>query len=48
MVLHQRLVMGKPIDRRFVTRVIDEIVLPAAHCSRSASRPSNPIPKREL
>lgn len=47
MVLHRRLVMGEPVDARFVTRVIDEIVVPAGHCSRPAAQTLNPT-KREL
>jgi AcrR family transcriptional regulator len=45
MVLHRRLVMGEPIDARFVARVIDEVLLPATHSSRSALRTPNPTPK---
>jgi AcrR family transcriptional regulator len=32
-VLYRRLVLGQHIDRRFVARIIDEVVLPAAHPS---------------
>jgi AcrR family transcriptional regulator len=46
MVLHQRLVMGERVSARFVERVLDEIVLPAAHCTRSHT--TNPTPNREL
>jgi hypothetical protein len=48
MVLHRRLVMGEPIDARFVARVVDEIVVPAAHCSRSVSQTLHATTKREL
>lgn len=48
MVLYRRLVMGAPIDAQFVTRVIDQIVVPAGHCSRSDSETLNPTTKREL
>ena len=47
MVLHRRLVMGETVDSRFVARVIDEILVPAGRCSRSASQTLNPT-KREL
>jgi AcrR family transcriptional regulator len=45
MVLHRRLVMGEPIDARFVAQVIDEVLLPAAHSSRPAVQTPNPTPK---
>jgi AcrR family transcriptional regulator len=48
MVLHRRLVMGEPIDARFVARVVNEVVVPAAHCSRSISQTLHPTTKREL
>jgi AcrR family transcriptional regulator len=48
MVLHQRLVMGEPIDGQFVARVIDEVLLPAAHFSSSVAPSQDPTPKREF
>jgi AcrR family transcriptional regulator len=48
MVLHRRLVMGEPIDARFVARVIDEVVLPAVHRSQSVSDTTNSTPRRDL
>lgn len=48
MVLHRRLVMGEPIDATFVARVVDEVLLPAAHFSGPFSPAPNPIPKREF
>jgi hypothetical protein len=47
MVLHRRLVMGEPIDATFVARVVDEVLLPAAHFSGPFSPTPNPTSKRE-
>jgi AcrR family transcriptional regulator len=47
MVLHRRLVMGEPVDARFVARVIDEVLLPAAQRSGSVSHPLSPTPKTD-
>lgn len=38
-VLHRVLILRQPVDEPFVTKVVDEIVLPAATRGRSASRP---------
>jgi AcrR family transcriptional regulator len=48
MVLYRRLVAGEHIDARFVARIIDEVVLPAARSSRSALPTQKPTQKREF
>jgi len=48
MVLYRRLVAGERIDAEFVARIIDEVVVPAAHCSRVVSPTPNPTQKREF
>ncbi len=48
MVLYRRLVAGERIDAQFIARIIDEVVVPAAHCSRAVSPTPNPTQKREF
>jgi AcrR family transcriptional regulator len=47
-VMYRRLVLGEHVDRRFVARIIDEVVLPSANGPGSVSETLHPTPRREL
>jgi hypothetical protein len=48
MVLHRRLIMGGSVDDDFIARIIDGVLLPAAHRTEPVSRRSTTNPGREL
>jgi AcrR family transcriptional regulator len=48
MVLHRRLIMGGSVDDDFIARIIDGVLLPAAHRTEPVSRRSTTNPEREL
>jgi hypothetical protein len=48
MVLHRRLIMGGSVDDDFIARIIDGVLLPAAHRTEPVSRRSTTSREREL
>jgi hypothetical protein len=40
MVTYRTMMLRKPVDREFLVRVIDEVILPAVGLSRASARPT--------